>query len=385
VLGVAAVGALLFDMLLLARGLVVSFGELLESIGYDVRVTATKAFPGLGPSIESASAAVRAIEALTEVDEVVPLSFGDATVLAPGCAPVDIHLTGAAAAARQAWTLLEGENLPRPGEGAPQREDDPAPIVVSPELATRLGVRPGVTLRFIGDRRAAAAAPPVSFRVVGVARSSFGRHGELWAVTTLRAFHRVWGDEGRDRADLLLVASSPGTAPVQTAAAIRGLRPDLHAFTNQELVARFEARDFSYFRQISVVLSSITLFFAFVLVTTLLTVSVNQRYAEIAGLRAIGFSRRRVAADLLWESAWLVGAGGALALPLGGLVAGWLDGILRDMPHLPERLHFFVFEPRALVEHAVLLAATGLLAAAYPVYLAARLPIAATLRREVVG
>ena len=52
---------------------------------------------------------------------------------------------------------------------------------------------------------------------------------------------------------------------------------------------------------------------------------------------------------LLWESALLVGAGGLLALPLGEALAIVLDRILRQMPDLPEQLHFFVFEPRALV------------------------------------
>ena len=41
IIGIAAVGALLFDMLLLSRGLVVSFRDLLDSVGFDVRVTAT--------------------------------------------------------------------------------------------------------------------------------------------------------------------------------------------------------------------------------------------------------------------------------------------------------------------------------------------------------
>ncbi len=39
ILGVAAVGALLFDMLLLSEGLIVSMRDLLNRRGYDVRVT----------------------------------------------------------------------------------------------------------------------------------------------------------------------------------------------------------------------------------------------------------------------------------------------------------------------------------------------------------
>ena len=50
-----------------------------------------------------------------------------------------------------------------------------------------------------------------------------------------------------------------------------------------------------------------------------------------------------------------------------------------------ERLHVFVFEPRALALHAALLAVACLVAAAYPALLAARLPIAATLRKETLS
>jgi hypothetical protein len=48
-------------------------------------------------------------------------------------------------------------------------------------------------------------------------------------------------------------------------------------------------------------------------------------------------------------------------------------------------VHFFVFEPRALVLHVLLLAAASMAAAAYPMRIVAVLPIAATLRREVVS
>jgi ABC-type lipoprotein release transport system permease subunit len=73
-----------------------------------------------------------------------------------------------------------------------------------------------------------------------------------------------------------------------------------------------------------------------------------------------------------------------LALPVGAAVAVWLDRILKDMPGIPEEVHFFAFEPRALLLHAALIGATAALGALYPMWLAARLPIAATLRREVV-
>jgi ABC-type lipoprotein release transport system permease subunit len=150
-------------------------------------------------------------------------------------------------------------------------------------------------------------------------------------------------------------------------------------------VSRFERGGFTYFRQISTVLTTITLSFAVLLITVLLTVSVNQRLGEIAALRALGFSRGRVVADVLSESLLIVGGGGLLSLPLGVLLAAALDRILKAIPGIPADVHFFVFEPAALRTHVLLLAATAIMAALYPMHVVARLPIAATLRDEVVG
>jgi putative ABC transport system permease protein len=195
----------------------------------------------------------------------------------------------------------------------------------------------------------------------------------------------AYGVPDADEADLVLAASRPGPGPAAAAAAIARLRPDLRAYSNDQVVEQFNQNAFSYFRQISVVLSSMTLGFAFLLIATLLTMSVNQRLGEVAALRALGFRRRRIAANLLCESALLVGTGGLVALPLGGGLAFVLDRILREMPGVPERLHFFVLEPRTIALHVALLSVTGLLAALYPIWLAARLPIAATLRREIIS
>ena len=90
-------------------------------------------------------------------------------------------------------------------------------------------------------------------------------------------------------------------------------------------------------------------------------------------------------ADVLWRSAMLVGAGGLLAIPLGLALSAWLDELLKTMPGIPVNLHFFVFEPRVLVVHVALLAVTAAVAALYPMWMVARLPIAATLREEVVS
>jgi putative ABC transport system permease protein len=227
--------------------------------------------------------------------------------------------------------------------------------------------------------------PPTIFRVGGIADFPFDEVSQLTAVTSLRDFAQTCGDTAQDEADLLMIASRAAYGPDEAARAIRIIRPDLKAVTNEELVARFQQVEFSYFRQISFVLASITMFFGLLLITVLLSVSTNQRLGEIAALRALGFSRNRMVADVLLRSAILVGTGGFLALPLGLGLAMWLDDLLRTMPGIPMNLHFFVFEPRALMLHVALLAITTAVAAIYPMRMVARLPIAATLRNEVVG
>ena len=228
----------------------------------------------------------------------------------------------------------------------------------APKLAERLDLVPGSPLRI---RVASAAARPrcrsLDCRVAGIGAFQFEAEDDYTVATTMTGFEAAHGSaDGDDEADLVLVASAPGVAPEAAAKAIAALRPDLRAYSNAQVVEQFNERAFTYFRQISVVLSSMTLAFAFLLVATLLTMSVNQRLGEVAALRALGFPRRRIAANLLCESALLVGVGGAAALPLGGLLAVVLDRILRSMPGLPERLHFFVFEPRTVLLHAALLA-----------------------------
>jgi putative ABC transport system permease protein len=379
ILGVAAVGALLFDMLLLSRGLLVSFRALLDSAGFDVRVMAADAPAFARPRIADAEAAAAAIRALPDVDEVVSLRLGNATVTGSDRRPQEIFFLGAdAQSRRRPWILLEGRDL---GAGS---GEEPG-LVVNRQLAKALDLRPGAEITLRGDctRGAATAAPPVRFRVTGVAAFPFDDPKAMTAGARLGDFARTCGLDARGEVDIFLVASRAGGAEAAVRS-IRALRSDLHAFSNDEIVARFQQVGFSYFRQISAVLSSITLFFGFLLITVLLTVSVNQRFAEIAALRALGFTRGRVVLDVLAQAVLLVGTGGVLSLPLGLALSRWLESILHAMPEIPAGMQFFAFEPRALAVHAVLLAATAILAALYPMRLVSRLPIAATLRSEMV-
>jgi len=380
VLGVATVSALLFDMLMLSQGLFISFGHLLEETGFDVRVTATKALPMLGPRVRGAEKASRELSSLPEVASVLPMRIEWASMATNDDEELDVIFIGVQSAPEQPWTILEGDGLmDRVGDAQP-------PVLLNAYLAEVLDADPGDTLSLRGRCDGAGnALPTTEFRVAGVADFPYDSSGTPRVAVTLQAFRHTCGLDAEDAVDVLLVTSAPGAGPDGAVAAIRAARPDLHPLTNRQIMNRVQQTEFSYFRQIAFVLASITLFFAFLLIATLLAVSVNQRFGEIAALRALGFTRWRIVANLFCESALLVGAGGLLALPAGGLLALWLDGILRQMPGIPTHLHFFVFEPRALLLYLGLLALTGLLAALYPIHLAIRLPIAATLRNEVVS
>ena len=402
VAGIAAIGALLFDMLLLSRGLVLSFDDLLEQSGFDIRILASDAPPFTGPRLTGAEGLARAVGAVSAVEAVLPLRVRDAAIVNEAAAsqpPLPprtggdeqrsgdaaaesnnrIHFIGADPRVRSMWTIVEGEDLPDSITSQPA-------IVINRRLASRLDLQVRSRLVLEGRCRGSSdVVTPVSFTVVGVAEFPFDSVTASTVAGTLRDVDRLCGDQADDSAEMFMVRSRPEAGASAAAAAIRAAHPDLHVVTNEELVERFGRVEFSYFRQISTVLAVVTLFFGFLLIAVLLTVSVNQRLGEIAALRAVGLSRGRVIAGVLWESVMLVGSGGILALPLGFLLSLWLDTILRRLPGLPAGLHFFVFEPRALVLYLVLLVVAALAAALYPMRVVSLLPIAATLRREVVS
>ena len=375
VLGVAAVGALLFDMLLLSQGLVISMRGLLERTGFDLRVTATDSLPGQGPLIPNAVAEAQAIATLPTVRSAIALRFANATILNDRPRGFYTSFQGVAGTAQHPWTILRGRDI---GTGAE--------LVINENTATRLQLAPGARLVLraacTGEEQ---ALPPMPFTVAGVAQFPFDTPNGATLATSLDRLADACGGNESGEADVIMVASQESAGTAAAVADVAKLLPHLRVLSNAEAVNRFERGGFTYFRQISTVLTTVTLSFAVLLITVLLTVSINQRLGEIAALRALGFSRWRVVADVLCESVLIVGGGGLLSLPLGGLLAVGLDTILKRIPGIPAEVHFFVFRPDALQVHLLLLAAAAVIAALYPIRIVARLPIAATLREEVGG
>jgi putative ABC transport system permease protein len=378
VLGVAAVGALLFDMLLLSQGLIVSMRDLLDRSGWDIRVS-VRDIPGRGGRVQGASDTADRIAAVPSVKAALIVRSATARIERPNGSPIVATFNGVSGRSNGGaliptpWTVLRGREA-----------HDPNEVVIDDTIAQAANVDVGsvVTMRAscVADLE---ALPPVRLQIVGIAEFPFAGTTEDAVGGSLDALEAACGGNVGDDADLVLVTSTGNSD--ETAAAIRAAVPGLFVMTNDEVVGRLQQTGFTYFRQISAVLTTVTVAFAVLLISVLLTVSVNQRLGEIAALRALGFSRSRVVADVLSESALIVGLGGVLSLPLGLLLASALDRILKGMPGIPAELHFFVFERTALAIHVGLLVATALIAALYPMRIVSTLPIAATLRDEVIG
>jgi putative ABC transport system permease protein len=380
ILGVAAVGALLFDMLLLSRGLIVSMQDLLDRGGWDVRVSAGD-LPASGLRIGHALEIAEAISRLPSVQAALVIRSARVQIDRTSGPPLVASFQGVATRStdpagsrlRSPWTILRGREAEHPGE-----------VVIDEQIASQYAMEPGGAITIRASCGAdLEALPATRLEVVGVAEFPFQTTNETTTGGTLDALKAACGGNAGEDADLILVRST-GDAD-GTAAAIRERHSELRAATNTEVVGRLQQTGFTYFRQISSVLTTVTVSFAVLLITVLLTVSVNQRLGEIAALRALGFSRLRVVKDVLSESVLIVGSGGLLSLPLGMLLASGLDRILKGMPGIPVALHFFVFEIQALVVHIALLVTTAIIAALYPMRIVSRLPIAATLRDEVTG
>jgi putative ABC transport system permease protein len=390
VIGVAVIGALNFDMLMLSRGLMLSFATLMNSTGYDIRIAGSTGSPMSRQPIDDATDLMKRVRALPEVEAVASMRTATAGLVLANRPVEGVELIGSSDPdGLGIWKQLSGSGL---RDGDPERIAPHSqalalqPAVISRSMANRLGLSIGSTIEVrIRISGSLSALPAVGLRVAGVADFPFEAQDGNIAATTMEGFKAVHGGVLDDSAAFMFAKSRPEAGADAAAAAISKVRADIHAFSTEQLIASFGRNAFTYFRQISVVLSSTTAAFSFLLVATLLTVSVNQRLGEVAALRALGLPRRRIASMLVWEAALLVGIGGVFALPLGELLALVLDRILRRMPGLPAGLHFFVFEPQSLVLHASVLVVTAIVAALYPVWLTVKLPIAQTLRQEIVS
>jgi putative ABC transport system permease protein len=191
------------------------------------------------------------------------------------------------------------------------------------------------------------------------------------------------GDATRDRISFAVARLQDGADAAVVSAALEASEPTVSVLSTSQALAAVEGR-LSYFRQLAFILASVSLVVGFLLVTTIVTVGVNERLGEIAVLRAIGTSKGGIVAQILAEGA-VLGLTGALGgLVVGLITAEWLNSILSGFPGLPAEFDFFVFRARDAWTSLGLLALCGTLAGVLPAWRAASLPIARTLREDAV-
>ena len=135
----------------------------------------------------------------------------------------------------------------------------------------------------------------------------------------------------------------------------------------------------------ALLLGTVSLFVGFLLVTTLVTVSVNERIGEITVMRALGVSKLHIVQQIVLEGVVITLAGALAGLALGLVTARYLNSILASFPGLPVDIDFFLFQPRAAWTALGLLSLSGIAAGIYPSLRAASLPIATTLREEAIA
>jgi len=374
VLGIAISAAMLLDMVMLSGGIEKSFADLLTAKGYQIRLSPKGTLPfDTEATLPAAESIIRRLRQ-------------DPAIAAAG-AVLGASLYGRG---RDSLVTLFGYGIQPEGQGLYwlQAGSDLAPpdtngVLLSSAAAGLLGAGVGDTVRMVGrlDPQVMTGSVDRKLTVRGLVHWVYDYRGQPSVGTVLPVMQMLAYGHREDRASLILVkAERDGHAPA-LAATLRTRFPDLEVYSVADLVAVFKQR-LVYFRQLSYVLGTMSLIVSVLLISTLLTITVNERLAEIVTLRAIGVARSTIVRQVLIESAVLTIVGGATGLVLGLGTARYLDSILTSFPGLPAAFSFFVPRRESVGTAAVVLLSAGCLAGLYPAWVAARTPIAATLRSE---
>jgi putative ABC transport system permease protein len=375
--GIAVASAMLLDMVMLRGGLEASFADLLLVRGYQIRVTPKGTLPldseATLPDATGLGATIRSDPGVASVAPLVATSIygrraagGDSlvTLFGYGIDPSDQGL----------YQLLRGADL------AP---DDSGGVLLSDASAAALGASIGDTVTLLGVLDPQMAAPAMERRLVvrGVVQWLYDYREQPSVGTIVPLMQRLARTEQEDRVSVLLVKAKSDADVDPVVERLRARLGGAEVNGVADLVRHFQDR-MVYFRQLATILGSVSLLVTVLLIGTLLTITVNERLGEIATLRAMGVSRASVVKEVLVEGTALTVIGCALGMALGLVTARYLDEILTSFPGLPATFSFFVPRTPNVVTAILVTLLTGALAGLYPAWLAARAPIAATLRAE---
>ena len=374
VLGIAISAALLLDMVMLSGGIEKSFADLLSAKGYHIRLSPKGTLPfDTEATLRAAGSTVlrlRQDPAIAAAGAVLGASlYGGSpdslvTLFGYGIQP-------------------EGQGLYWLQAGADLVPADTSGILLSSAAAGLLRAGVGDTVTMVGrlDPQVMTSSVGRKLTVRGLVRWAYDYRGQPSVGTVLPVMQTLAYGRRQDRASLILVKAKQEGEALALTARLRAEFPDLEVYSVGDLVKVFQQR-LVYFRQLSYILGTMSLIVSVLLIGTLLTITVNERLGEIATLRAIGVSRSTIVRQVLIEGAVLTLAGIVIGLALGLGTARYLDSILTSFPGLPAAVSFFVPRRESVGTAAVVVLSAGCLAGLYPAWLAARAPIAATLRSE---
>ena len=368
--GIGISAALLLDMTMLASGLTRSFGELLEAKGYALRVTPRGILPfDSEATLRDAAAVAARIAAVPGVARVAPVLGAQFYPVAGDSARRPAFTTGVDPRAQMLYRLLEG------------REPGPGEVVVSEPLAAQEGLRVGSTVRLAPELDVSLGRPKSvrPYRVSGVAEFLYDAPGDRSAALPLGEVQAA--TRRPDQVSLFGVAAAEGVDPDALSRRIARAVPEVSVYSTAELLVETDRR-LSYFRQLATILGSVALVVTALLVSTIVTIGVRERFGEIATLRAVGVARRRILLGVVAEGLALGVLGCVLGFPLGLWMAERLDRILLAFPGLPAGLTFFAFEPGRIAFALGVVIVVGAVSGALPGLAAVRAPLGRVLREE---
>jgi len=375
VLGVAIAAAMLLDMVMLATGMRESFRRLLVSRGFELRLAPKGTLPfDTDATIPGVAAITSIMRSNPDIREISPV-LGASIHIPVGNRDVSGSVLGVDPSVQGDYELLSGRD--------PLSADA---IVVNDYLLQQLGARVGDTLSVATgyDPQTRTYSGRRTLVITGRVRFIYGANEQSSAAMRRETLEAMRGGDMRDRASLFMVRVREGADAERVRDWIETQIPNVTAISIATAIAQVDAR-LSYFRQLAVILGAVSLFVGFLLVTTLVTVSVNERAGEIAVMRAIGVSKAHVVQQIVLEGVAISFAGAVLGLGLGLVTARYLNTILSAFPGLPMAIDFFLFQPKAAWSALALLIVSGIGAGVYPAWRAASLPIAESLRREAIA
>lgn len=375
ILGVAVSAAMLLDMVMLSSGMRASFRSMLLSRGFQLRLAPKGTLPfDTDATIADASGVIRTLRAIAGVTTISPVLGGQLHVERGGRTLTATAL-GVDPAAQGDYELVGGREPATPNE-----------LVASSDFLRVSGAK-------LGDTLVAAAGYDPELRtftgrrtltIVGRAHFIYLAAEQLAVALPLGTLQAMQGSASRDRVSLFMVRAANGANVDSVLHRIEAALPRVSAVSTQTAMQQVDQR-LSYFRQLSLILGAVSLAVGFLLVTTLVTVSVNERLGEIIVMRAIGVARARIVWQIVLEGIVIMVVGALVGLGLGLVTARYLNSILASFPGLPAAIDFFLFEPKDAWTALGLLTAAGILAGIYPSWRGASLPIAITLREEAIG